>query len=92
MIDLALYHYRRATEHRRRAVAKATRAADRTTLRAAALREARLAWALTADRSVRVRRECAALLLSLLREAGEHCEADRFGRWINRAFARTEAE
>lgn len=91
-MDLALYHYRRASEFGGRARAKATRAADRLTLRAAALREARLAWALTADRTARVRRECAGLLLSLLREAGEHCEADRFGRWINRAFARTEAE
>lgn len=91
-MDLAFYHYRQANEHRRRADRPATRAADRLTLRAAALREARLAWALTADRSARVRRECAGLLLSLLRESGEHCEADRFGRWINRAFARMEAE
>lgn len=91
-MDLALYHYRRASEHRRRARAKATRAADRLTLLAAALREARLAWALTADRTPRVRRECAVLLRALMREAGEHCEADRFGRWINRAFARMEAE
>ena len=85
-MDLALYHYRRASAHRRRAVAKATRAADRTTLLAAALREARLAWALTADRSVRVRRDCATLLRWLLRETGERCEADRFGRWADVTF------
>lgn len=91
-MDLALYHYRRASEYSRRARAKATRAADRLALRAAALREARIAWALTADRTPRVRRECAGLLRALLREAGEHCEADRFGRWVDRWPENMEAE